>query len=197
MARSSETTVGGTRENSPWSLFGSLFGHSRVWIGLSSLVFISLVVYFWLNFTETKVGNQQYILALIIPLVLAYIHPYDLVLSSIIVAISFISGTKRTGATVLLFLFLLPTLSTNLSSVFAAFSIYFVCWLGATSRTNYWRKDLLELISASIIYISVVIVTEDVGLRVNLHMTILIVGSLLFIFAELLRTPAQKRLNGI
>jgi hypothetical protein len=129
--------------------------------------------------------KNHFLLAFTIPLVLAYIHPYDLILSVIVVASAFVSDSKPRGATFLIALFLFPTLSMDLSSFSLSLGILLLIWYTSGARFTHWREDGLESVSSLLVYLAINLFTQDLGLRVNIHMSILILGSLIFTGARL------------
>lgn len=180
LSRSSETTDSGSRENGPWTLIGDIFGHPKLWLGFSSIVFIALIVGLVFLARRRSLSTTHFLLAFTIPLVLTYIHPYDLILSVIIAASAFVSDSKPRGATFLVALFLFPTLGLDLFSFTVSFGLFFLIWYTSGARFTHWREDGLELISSILVYLAINLSTQDLGLRVNLQMSILILGSLIF-----------------
>jgi len=185
LSRSSETTSSESRENSPWALMGDIFGHPRIWFGFSSACFFALIIGLAMILRRKSLTKTHFLLAFTTPLFLAYIHPYDLILSVIVVASAFVSDSKPRGATFLIALFLFPTLSMDLSSFSLSLGILLLIWYTSGARFTHWREDGLELVSSLLVYLAINLFTQDLGLRVNIHMSILILGSLIFTGARL------------
>lgn len=192
LSRSSETTASESRENSPWTLIGDVFGHPKIWLGFSSLFFIALIVGLVVITRRRTLTTTHFLLAFTIPLILTYIHPYDLILSVIIVASTFVSDSQPRGATFLIAFFLFPTLGLDLFTFSFSIGIFLLIWYTSGVRFPHWREDGIELISSLMIYFLMNLFTQDLGLRVNVHMSILILGSLIFAGARLV-IPALKK----
>lgn len=96
--RSSETTSIESRENSPWTLISNLTGYSNLWLGISAVLFLSLTV--WLIFYSRNrvLSLKVFYIALSVPLVLSYIHPYDLIVPVILVSYIFTVDSKFHGS---------------------------------------------------------------------------------------------------
>ena len=190
--RSSETTGDDSRENSPWTLLGIFVGHPRIWLGLSSLIFLTLVI--GLSYlVKSGVLTQNYFLfSFSIPLFLSYIHPYDLILSIIVVASLFVKAPAVRGSTFLLPLFLLPTIGTDRLLLLFSLSIFLLIWLTSEDRAAYLWFDFVELVLSLAVYLLFTHFTRDIGLRVNIHMSILIVGTLILIGLNLV-IPVLKK----
>jgi hypothetical protein len=58
-------------------------------------------------------------------------------------------------------------------------------WYTSGARFTHWREDGLELVSSLLVYLAINLFTQDLGLRVNIHMSILILGSLIFTGARI------------
>jgi hypothetical protein len=184
-SRSSETTGKESRENSPWALAGEVFGHPKIWLGLSSMLFIALIIGLVIITRGKSLKTIHFFLAFTIPLILSYIHPYDLILSVIVVASALASDSRTRGGAFLIALFIFPTLGLDLLSLFLSIGILLLVWYTLGTRFRYWREDGIEIISSLLIYLSINLFTQDLGLRVNIHMSVLILGSLIFVGARL------------
>lgn len=192
LSRSSETTGDDSRENSPWTLLGNVVGHPRIWLALSSLIFLTLII--GLSFlVRSRVLTQNYFLfSFSIPLCLSYIHPYDLILSNIVVAALFVKAPAIRGSTFLLLLFLLPTIGTDRLSLLFSLGIFLLIWHASRDRAAYFRIDFVELVLSLAVYLLFSHYIRDLGLRVNIHMSLLIVGTLILIGLNLV-IPVLRR----
>jgi hypothetical protein len=196
LSRSSETTGSESRENSPWTLIGDVFDHPRIWLGFSSVFFIVLIIGLVAITRKESLTENHFLLAFTIPLILTYIHPYDLIASVILVASTFVSDSKPRGASFLIALFLFPTIGWDLLSFFLSLWVFLFIWYTSGVRFSHWRKDGIELVSALLIYFLINSFTQDMGLRVNIHMSILILGSLIFAGARLVIPALEKNHGG-
>jgi len=192
LSRSSETTGSKSRENSPWTLLGDTFGHPKIWLGLSSLFFIVFIIGLVFFTRRRSLKINHFLLASTIPLTLSYIHPYDLILSVIVVASTFVTDSRPRGAMLLVSLFLFPTLSLDLSSFSFSLGIILLIWYTSGSKITHWREDGLELVSSLLIILAINVFTQDLGLRVNIHMSVLILGSLIFAGSKMVIPSLSK-----
>ena len=197
LSRSSETTASESRENSPWALIGDIFGYPKFWLGLSSLFFLALIMGLVFMTKNRSLTSTQYLVAFTTPLVLTYIHPYDLVLSVIIVTCAVVFHFKSRGSTFLTVFFLLPTLGLDFFSLTFSIGIFFVAWYTSGIRFPHWREDCVELVCALIVYFCINLLTRDLGLRVNLHMSILILGTLVYVVTRLVVPFFEKEQDKI
>ncbi len=193
LSRSSETTAGDSRENSPWTLMGDIFEYPQVWLGLSFACFIALILALVQISMKRLPTVTHFLMAFTIPLVLAYIHPYDLILSVVVVASAFVSDTKPRGATFSLALFLFPTLGLDLSSLSFSLGLLLLCWYISVARFTHWLEDGLELVFSLLVYLAINLFTQDLGLRVNIHMSVLILGSIIFTWVRLVSPALRKK----
>ena len=193
LSRSSETTSGDSRENSPWTLLGNVVGHPKIWLGLSSLIFITLIFGLCYKVRRMVLTENYFLVSLSIPLVLAYIHPYDLIIPIIVVAYLFVKVPKALGSTFLLALYLLPTIGLDLLSLSFTFGLIILIWYTSGVRLSCLLKDCVELVLSMIVYFLFNQFIQDLGLRVNIHMSILIVGSSILIGLHLVIPTFRKK----
>lgn len=192
LSRSSETTGVGSRENSLWTILGNVAGNPKIWLGLSSVIFLSLI--FGLSYlVQSKILTENYFLfSSSVPLFLSYIHPYDLIFSIIVVAYLFIEVPKVRGSTFLLLLFLVPSVGTNWMSLLFVLGVFLLIWSVSEDRFLYLRRDFVEFVLSLCVYMLFSQCIRDIGLRVNIHMSILIVGSVILIVLNLV-IPVLKK----
>lgn len=195
LSRSSETVGSESRENSPWTLMGDLFGQPKTWLGLSSFLFVVLIIGLVFLTRRSSLTKTHFLLSFTIPLILTYIHPYDLILSVIFVASAVVSEPKSRGATFLTVFFLFPTLGLNFFSLTFSIGLFLSIWCISGIRLSNWRGDCIELVFALMIYFLINLLTQDMGLRVNLHMSILVIGTLIFVGVRLAVLILEKRLG--
>jgi hypothetical protein len=192
LSRSSETTSGDSRENSPWALLGNVVGHPKIWLGLSSLVFITLIFGLCYRVRRMVLTENHFLVCFSIPLVLSYIHPYDLIIPIIVVAYLFVKVPKARGSTFLLVLYMLPTIGLDLLSLSFTFGVILLIWYTSGVRFSCLLKDCVELVLSVVVYFLFSQYTQDIGLQVNIHLSILIVGSLILIGLNLV-IPAFRK----
>lgn len=193
LLRSSETTGSESRENSPWTLIGDIFGYPKIWLGLSSVLFVILIIGLVFISRGRLFETKHFFLAFTVPLSLSYIHPYDLIFSIIILATAFVSDFKPRGAPFLIALFLFPTLGFDLSSLFFSLGLIVLAWYFSGIRFTHWREDGLELVSSLLVYLAINFSFKDLGILVNIHMSILILGSFVFTWLRFVSPALSKK----
>lgn len=192
LSRSSETTSDDSRENSLWTLLGNILGHPKIWLGISFVIFLILIFGLSYLVKNKPLTENYFLISFSIPLLLSYIHPYDLILSVFVAGYFFVKFPNVRGSTFLLLLFLLPTVGTDWLSRLFSLGIFLLVWYTSGDRFPFLRKDFLELVLALTVYLLVTQCTQDIGLRVNIHMSILIVGTLILIGLNLV-IPVLKK----
>ena len=181
LSRSSDTTGIDTRENSPWALISSFTANENLWLVVSFMVFIFMIVGLVIHSKNRFLQNNIFVIAFLIPLVLSYIHPYDLILPVLVFAQKFVFEPFSRGSVFMISLFLFPTLSFNWQTFLFSVSIVLYLWLNSRFQFSRWIADVSEIAGALICNGLLIYLVPNLWLKVNIHFSILIIGSLLFV----------------
>lgn len=182
LSRSSETTSVGTRENSPWALVSSATASSHLWLRASFFLYIFMIFSLIFYSKRKFVHENIFILAFSIPLVLSYVHPYDLILPVLVLAQRFVIEPFSRGAVFMISFFLFPTLNFNWQSFLFSIGVILYLWLNSRIRSSRRISDISEIAGALLCYSLLNYLVPNLWLKVNIHFSILIIGSLLIVF---------------
>ncbi len=190
LGRSSETTSSISRENSLWSVVGSISGHHTFWLFVSFAVYISVVLLTALKFRNRKIEFPVFLTTSLSPLLLAYVHTYDFAIISIMSMLMFSYRMNFIGRDSLLLLLLLPTLQFELRNFLIAAAIYMFF---RVRKNNLSSNYLLESTLTLALFLVINFFMEDTGTRVNLILSaIVVLAWVLFFRINRLVVPDAK-----
>ena len=170
LGRSSETTTNSSRENGPWVILGQFTHEPRLFLIASFLSYVILTFICSYKFRNNFNYRNLYFIFTAIPLVLAYLHTYDLLPIAVICTYKLLTKKQSRGYVFVLTLLLLPTLSFSYSILAVLVSIG-----GLTSiALRFTLKDYLEVITAGAMVIVLFLTFSDIGQRVNIHLSLIV-----------------------
>ena len=175
MGRSGETTMANSRENSLWTLFGTVLGYPVFWLVSSVLLFVVLIIFTLVRFRHKPFTMEYLIPVLIAPLSLAYVHTYDLLAVIFLLATSAQFAKSPKFSDGLWLLLLLPTLSRDLVLIGGSVLLFVLVSIVRHQRISSGSWFFYSLIITY--YLLVDFYVSDVGLRVNILLSVITIYS--------------------
>ena len=126
--RSQSTAEVNAGENSLWIIPSSVVGHPKLWLVVGFVCYALGVLYLirqaYINESELRV----FLISLLVPLSLTYVHTYDYLAIAILIAILFYSQASSYLVGLGVLLFLVPTVATN-SELYSNYAVSLVLYL--------------------------------------------------------------------
>lgn len=174
--RSQSTAEVNAGENSLWIIPSSVFGNPKLWL-VSGFICYALGVLYLIRLAYLKESEQRiFLISLLVPLSLTYVHTYDYLAIAILIATVFYSRASINLAGLGALLFLVPTVATN-SELYSNFAVSLGLYLVFEAIRLFMgikRKvfGLLVALLIASIYVSIFDLVSSENLRISVLLTV-------------------------
>jgi hypothetical protein len=126
--RSQSTAEVNVGENSLWIIPSSVFGHPNLWLVVGFISYLLGVIYLIRQTYINESEHRVFLLILLVPLSLTYVHTYDYLALAILIGILFYSHSSSNLVGLGALLFLVPTVATR-SELYSNFAVSLALYL--------------------------------------------------------------------